>query len=384
MDNSNKAADEYFISRTFSLAKKAEGLTSPNPIVGAVVVKDGNIVGAGYHKKAGLPHAEAAALEEAGIKANGGTIYVNLEPCSHFGKTPPCVYKIKESGIKRVVAAVKDPNPLVSGRGFDYLRNNGIEITCGILEGKARKLNEIFFKYITAGFPFITIKEALTLDGKIGYRGSKTKSYISSPQSLEHTHRLRFMNDAVMVSAKTVIKDDPMLDIRINRGGMKNKFLGKKWTKIILDADLSVPLDAKIFNTRGDVLIFTSDCYDEAKKQKKMLLKEKGAIIHDVYYNNNIQENKLLNIKEIFKKCAGLQITSILVEAGPTLFNSLNSEKLFDKLVFNITPYILGNEKGVSLFETLSLKDENIFTFGGLDIKKFGDELFLSYYPKFA
>jgi len=386
MDKKGNNPDKYFILKTLELAKKAEGLTSPNPVVGALVVKDGLIVGEGRHERAGQPHAEVIALNGAGEKAKGATIYVSLEPCSHFGKTPPCVYKIKEAGIKKVVAAVSDPNPLVSGRGFDYLRHNGIEVKYGILEEKARKLNEVFFKYITSGIPFITIKEAMTLDGKIGRLnkngGGKKRTYISSDKSLEYTHYLRFINDAVMVSAKTVIKDDPMLDVRTNRGGIRNKFLTKEWTKIILDTNLSTPPDSKIFNSYGNVLIFTSADYDKEKRVKKELLKEKGAIINDVYYNN-IKGGKFLDLGEIFKKCGELKITGILVEAGPALFSSLICEKSYDKLIFNLTPYIFGEKSGLDLFGRLNLEYKDRIKYGGLNIKKFGDELFLSYYPEF-
>ena len=382
MDKKGNNSDKYFISKTLELAKNAIGLTSPNPMVGALVVRDGVIVGEGWHERAGQPHAEVIALRNAGEKAKGATIYVSLEPCSHFGKTPPCVYKIKESGIKRVVAAVKDPNPLVSGRGLDYLMENGIEAVCGILEEKAKKLNETFFKNITSGLPFITIKEALTLDGNIGYKNDKKKSYLSSNKSLEYTHYLRFINDAIMVSVKTVIKDDPMLDVRISRDGIKKKFLTKRWTKIILDSDLATPSDAKIFSSYGDVLIFTSKDYDKEKDKKKKLLKEKGAIINDVYYNN-INGKRFLSLQEIFRKCGGLKITSILVEAGPALFSSLICEKSYDKLVFNLTPYILGRKRGIDLFGALSSESKEKIKLGGLNIKKLGDEIFLSYYPKY-
>ena len=375
-------SDKYFILKTLELAKKAEGLTSPNPMVGALVVKDGVIVGEGWHEKAGQPHAEVAALRNAGEKAKDATIYVSLEPCSHFGKTPPCVCKIKESGIKRVVAAVKDPNPLVSGRGFNYLRDSGIEVTYGILEEKAKRLNEVFFKNIISGLPFITIKEAVTLDGNIGYKNCKEKTYLSSGKSLEYTHYLRFINDAIMVSVKTVIKDDPMLDVRISRDGIKKKFLTKSWTKIILDSDLATPSDAKIFSSYGDVLIFTSKDYDKEKDKKKKLLKEKGAIINDVYYNN-IKGKRFLNLQEIFRICGELKIMGILVEAGPALFGSLICEKNYDKLVFNLTPYILGRDKGLDLFGALNLGSKEKIKLSGLNIKKFGDEIFLSYYPKY-
>ncbi len=382
MDKKGNNSDRYFISKTLKLAEKGIGTTSPNPMVGALVVKDGVIAGEGWHERAGQPHAEVIALRNAGKKANGATIYVSLEPCSHFGKTPPCVYKIKESGVKRVVAAIKDPNPLVSGKGFDYLKENGIEVTYGILEEKAKRLNEAFFKNITTGLPFITVKEALTLDGNIGYKNDKEKSYLSSGKSLGYIHYLRFINDAIMVSAKTVIKDDPMLDVRISKDGIKDKFTAKRWTKIILDPDLATPVDAKIFISRGDVLIFTSRYYDKEKDKKKKLLKEKGAIINDVYYNN-IKGQRFLNLQEIFRRCGELKIMGILVEAGPSLFGSLICEKSYDKLVFNLTPYILGRDKGLDLFGALNLGSKEKLKLSGLNIKKFGDEIFLSYYPKY-
>ena len=381
MDKKGNNSDRYFISKTLKLAEKGIGTTSPNPMVGALVVKDGVIAGEGWHERAGQPHAEVIALRNAGKKANGATIYVSLEPCSHFGKTPPCVYKIKESGVKRVVAAIKDPNPLVSGKGFDYLKENGIEVTYGILEEKAKRLNEAFFKNITTGLPFITVKEALTLDGNIGYKNDKEKSYLSSGKSLGYTHYLRFINDAIMVSAKTVVQDDPMLDVRKSRGGIKNKFLTKRWTKIILDSGLIIPIDSKVFSSYGDVLIFTSSDYDREKDKKKKLLKEKGAIIIDVYYNN-IKDKMFLNLQEIFRRCGKLKITSILVEAGPELFSSLILEKSYDKLIFNLTPDILGSKNGIDLFKPLGLEVKEKIKFGGLNVKKFGDEIFLSYYPK--
>ena len=382
MDKKGNNSDRYFISKTLKLAEKGIGTTSPNPMVGALVVKDGVIAGEGWHERAGQPHAEVTALRNAGKKANGATIYVSLEPCSHFGKTPPCVYKIKESGVKRVVAAVKDPNPLVSGKGFDYLKENGIEVTYGILEEKAKSLNEAFFKHITSGLPFITVKEALTIDGNIGYKNDKGKTYLSSGKSLGYTHYLRFINDAIMVSAKTVIKDDPKLDVRIRKGGIKDKFTAKRWTKIILDSYLATPVDAKIFSSHGDVLIFTSKDYDKEKDKKKKLLKEKGAIINDVYYNN-IKGKRFLNLQEIFRICGELKIMGILVEAGPALFGSLICEKNYDKLVFNLTPYILGRDKGLDLFGALNLGSKEKIKLSGLNIKKFGDEIFLSYYPKY-
>ncbi len=375
--------DEYFISRALNLAKKGQGLTSPNPAVGAVVVKNGIIVGEGFHEKAGQPHAEVIALNNAGKDAEGATIYVTLEPCSHFGKTPPCAHKIKDSGIKRVVSAIKDPNPLVSGKGLEYLINNGIEVKDGVLSKEAKQINEIFFKYITTGLPFITVKDAVTLDGNIGYKTDTEKIYISSTKSLEYTHYIRFINDAIMISVNTLIKDDPMLDVRINKFGIKEKFIKKKWTKIVLDSDLKTPPNSKIFESHGDVLIFTSIDYDEKKAERKKRLEEKGAIITDVYYN--IKEGKkLLNLDLVFKKCGDLKITGILVEAGPELFSSLIKERFCDKLIFNVTPHFLGRKNGLDLFGRLNLDFNEKINFSSLTVKKIKDDVFLSYYPEFV
>ena len=375
--------DEYFISRALNLAKKGQGLTSPNPAVGAVVVKNGIIVGEGFHEKAGQPHAEVIALNNAGKNAEGAAIYVTLEPCSHFGKTPPCVHKIKESGIKRVVSAIKDPNPLVSGKGLQYLINNGIEVKNGVLPKEAKQINENFFKYITTGMPFITIKEAVTLDGNLGYKTDTEKVYISSPKSLEYTHYIRFINDAVMVSVNTVIKDNPMLDVRTKKFDIKEKFFKKNWTKIVLDSDLKTPADSKIFKSHGNVLIFSSNDYDEEKAERKKQLEEKGAIITDVYYNI-IKGKKLLNLESIFKKCGELKITGILVEAGPELFSSLIKERFCDKIIFNVTPHFFGRKNGLDLFGRLNLEFNEKINFSNLTVKKIKDEVFLSYYPEFA
>ena len=375
--------DEYFISRALNLAKKGQGLTSPNPAVGAVVVKNGIIIGEGFHEKAGQPHAEVIALNNAGKNAEGAAIYVTLEPCSHFGKTPPCVHKIKESGIKRVVSAIKDPNPLVSGKGLQYLINNGIEVKDGVLSKEANQINENFFKYITTGMPFITVKEAVTLDGNLGYKTDTEKVYISSPKSLEYTHYIRFINDAVMISVKTLIKDDPMLDVRIKKSDIKEEFFEKKWTKIVLDSDLKTPPDSKIFESRGVVLIFASNDYDKAKVERKKHLEEKGAIITDVYYNI-IEGKKLLNLESIFKKCGELKITGILVEAGPELFSSLIKERFCDKIIFNVTPHFFGRKNGLDLFGRLNLEFNEKINFSDLTVKKIKDEVFLSYYPEFA
>ncbi len=396
-------SDEFFISRTLTLAKKGAGFVSPNPLVGALVVKNGMIVGYGYHEKAGEPHAEINALQKAGKQAIEATLYVNLEPCSHFGKTPPCVEAIKKYGIKRVVAGILDPNSLVSGKGFKYLKANGIEVKYGVLESEAKKLNEVFLKYITKKEPFVTIKIAVSLDGKIGYEKSfknKEKFYLSSEESLEYVHYLRFINDGVMVSAKTVINDDPLLNIRYGKYGNRKKL----HTKIILDPNLATPPDSKLFETGGKILIFTSEDFDSLKKKKGELLEQKGAIIQKVYYNklyNKLHNGLYLDLKQVFKICAEMGITSILVETGRGLFGYLALNGLCDKLIVNVTPKILGADGTIDIFDGVRLitggsaepvikkdapfsgspKKKGYIAFTGLSVKKAGDDVFLTYYP---
>jgi diaminohydroxyphosphoribosylaminopyrimidine deaminase/5-amino-6-(5-phosphoribosylamino)uracil reductase len=381
-------SDEYYIAKTLNLAKKAAGFTSPNPMVGSVIVKNGEVIGSGYHKKAGEPHAEINALKMAGNNAKGATLYVSLEPCSHFGRTPPCVESIKKYGIIRVVAAMKDPNPLVSGKGFRYLENNGIDVKYGILEAKAQKLNEIFLKNVTANLPFITVKLAISIDGKIGFSHknatdanknsahNNTPFYLSSEKSLRYTHSLRLMHDAIMVSVNTVISDNPKLNIRY---GKNNNIADKKFAKIIVDSNLMTPADSKLFRYRNNgaqIFIFTSFEYNEEKLKRKKLLEQKGAIIKEVLYNNSykdglknystdiaekhcitvnsnlnsncdvVKKKHYLDIADIFKECAACGITSIFVEPGPNLFAYLILNKLYDKLIFNITPYLVGNTIG--------------------------------------
>lgn len=444
-----KNIDEYYISRTLGLAKKAQGFTSPNPLVGSVIVKNGVIVGEGYHKKAGEPHAEINALTMAGEDARGATLYVNLEPCSHFGKTPPCVESIKKYGIKKVVSAMQDPNPLVAGKGFRYLEENGIEVIYGVSEDKAKRLNEIFLHFITTGLPFITIKEAISIDGKIGYLAynqknnqnynhnnignsnvgdddriinsdikdkdegeDKDKLYLSSEKSLRYVHYLRFIHDAILVSVKTVINDNPLLNIR------RNNFKKKENAKIILDSNLLTPINSKLFETKGQVIIFTSIYFDDLKQKRYELLKQKGAIIKEVYYNE-----KYLDLKGVFKECAKMGITSILIEAGKELFGYSLMNNLFNKLIFNITPHILGNYNTIDVFGSIMFNcnnknnndlnidinrrinessyircsknnnkskiiqynfkemPDNSMNLHNLEIKRLGDNVFLTYYP---
>ena len=259
--------DTHYMRMAMRLALKGAGRTSPNPMVGAVLVKHGEVIATGYHKVAGEDHAEIVALKRAGDRAKGATLYINLEPCSHHGRTPPCTMSLIRAGLGAVVAGMKDPNPRVRGRGLRQLRQAGIEVRVGVLEPQCRTLNEAFVKYITRGLPFVILKLAASLDGKIA-AGSGDARWISSEASRRVVHRLRNQVDAVLVGAGTVVADDPQLTCRIPGGR-------NPW-RVVLDARLRIPLSAKLLHHRDPhkSIIVTSL---EAPQRKVRALTDLGA-----------------------------------------------------------------------------------------------------------
>ncbi len=313
--------DEYFMRMALSLAKKGAGKTHPNPMVGAVIVKEGRIISTGYHRAFGAPHAEAEAIKKAGKQARGATLYVNLEPCCHQGKTPPCCEAIWRAGIKRVVVAVKDPNPLVNGRGIDFLRSKGIEVRVGVLKEEAEELNRAFLFFHRHRRPWLTGKMALTADGAAVWK----EKYISSPQSLLFAHWLRATHMGIMVGVGTVLKDDPLLNVRHPR------FQGKRITKIVLDSRLRTPPQAKLFSTGDPVLIFTSSGKTFQNPAAEIIRVSSGE--------------KGLCLKEVLYHLARRNIISVLVEGGPTLMASLIEEGLLNELYLVHTPKIGGEKR---------------------------------------
>ena len=252
--------DELYMRQALALACLAEGDTSPNPMVGAVIVSaDGEVVGEGYHHKAGQPHAEINALKEAKKLARGGTIYVTLEPCSHFGRTGPCCEAIIAAGLKRVVAAVEDPNPKVAGNGFKRLRDAGIEVTVGVCAEESRLLNEKFFHWIVTGRPFVSMKYAMTLDGKIATRTGDSK-WITGEDARAYGHYLRKAHDCILVGKNTVLADDPELTTRLVEG--------RNPLRIVLDSNCEIPMTAKIFDGEAETLLVTGTCLPGAKQAK--------------------------------------------------------------------------------------------------------------------
>ena len=316
--------DEIFMREALRIAENARGRTSPNPLVGAVVVKDGKIIAEGWHRQAGTPHAEVHALNMAGELASGATLYVTLEPCSHFGRTPPCAEKIIESEIKKVVAAMEDPNPKVAGRGFGMLKSAKIEVEVGILEAEARKLNEVFIKWIKTGFPFVTMKFASSLDGKIATFSGESQ-WISCFESRKFVHRLRDINDAILVGIGTVLADNPSLTTRLVEG--------KNPVRIIVDSKARTPLDSKIVTDKSARTIIAVT--ENAPREKIFSLKNLGAEII-------FAGKERIDLKILLKKLGEMEITSILVEGGGKIHFSMLESGLVDKIFAFIAPKIIG------------------------------------------
>ena len=328
----NMNEDEYFMQKALSLALKAKGRTFPNPLVGALLVKNGKIIGKGYHRKAGLAHAEVEAIEDAGKKARGASLYVTLEPCTHYGRTPPCVDKILEAGIKKVFIGITDPNPLNNGKGIKLLEEHGLEVSAGFLEDNLRKINQPFIKYITKKMPYISVKVGQSLDGKIATRSGDSR-WITSDKTREFSHRLRNEYDAIMVGVNTVIRDNPILLPRA---------ADKQFARIIVDSHLSTPADAQIFQKPGALIIATVKETLGQEMENKALLSQKAKIL-EVKENNG-----QVNLYDLLRKLSRLEITNILVEGGGTLIGSLFDFNLVDKVLFFIAPKIIGGKDAIS------------------------------------
>lgn len=320
------------------LALKANGKTSPNPLAGAVVVRNRRIVGKGFHHRAGSAHAEVLALRQAGKRAAGATLYVTLEPCSHFGRTPPCVNAIFKSKIKTVVIGMKDPNPLINGKSIRLLRSHGIMVKVGVLEKELRRINAPFIKYITRRLPYVTIKVGQSLDGKIATESGEAK-WITSQRSRRLVHRLRAQYDAILVGINTVLKDDPSLSCP-----------GKRLKKIIADSRLKLPLRARIFfKTPPEDIIVATTIY--AGKDKQGALEKKGVKVIIVP-----GRSRLVDLKRLMRLLAQEEIANILVEGGGEINAALLRAGLVDKVSFFIAPKIIGGNRAVNSFAGQGIK----------------------------
>lgn len=346
--------DEKYMRLAMQLAGNAIGRTSPNPLVGAVIVKDNRVVGCGWHRKAGTPHAEVHALNQAGELAQGADVYVTLEPCAHYGKTPPCAKALVEAKVKNVYGGLLDVNPKVAGKGFKILEDAGIHVEYGFLQDELRKQNEVFFKWIEHKKPFVVLKAAMTLDGKIATATGQSK-WITNETSRAYGYKLRDIYDGIMVGINTVIEDNPMLTARVDGG--------KNPIRIVVDSSLKIDINANVVQDKSAKTIVATT--DKANKDKilKLQAQDVDVIVVDKDENDKVDIEKLLDI-------LGQQnICSILVEGGATLSGSFVAKKLVDKVYFFIAPKIIGGKEAktpvagtgiLNLQEALALKDIQI------------------------
>ena len=339
-----RTADELFMTQALELARQGVGLASPNPCVGAIVVDErGRIVGRGVHHYAKRKHAEVLALEEAGPLARGNTLYLNLEPCCHTGRTGPCTEAILAAGVGRLVAAMRDPNPLVGGKGFEQLRRAGVDVSEGVLELEARKLNEAFAHFIRTGTPLVTLKSAMTLDGKIAgaplnpAAGKGSTTYITGASALRQVHRLRHASDAILAGIGTVIADDPMLT---DRSELPRR---RPLLRVILDSHLRIPVDSRIVaSAADDLIVFCVDAADE----KKDALESCGVRVERLPAG---PEKRFPDLQCVLDRLGKMQITSLLVEGGATVNWAFLKAGAVDKVWFFYAPKILGGSASVGL-----------------------------------
>ncbi|AIF43091.1 bifunctional diaminohydroxyphosphoribosylaminopyrimidine deaminase/5-amino-6-(5-phosphoribosylamino)uracil reductase RibD [Virgibacillus sp. SK37] len=322
--------EEDYMKLALSLAIAAKGQTSPNPLVGAVIVKDGSIVGTGTHLKAGTPHAEIHAIQAAGEQAFGADIYVTLEPCSHFGRTAPCADAIIQAGIRRVIIASLDPNPLVAGKGIKKLKEAGIEVHTGLLKKEAEELNEPFFHFIKKQQPFVTIKAATSLDGKIAASTGDSK-WITSPESRRDVHQLRHEHDAILVGIHTIIQDNPRLTTRLPQGG-------KNPIRIILDTHLRISLEANVLTDQAvKTIIYTGNEADPDKVRKisNEFVEVVPLLSHDI------------SIDEVLADLGNRNVMTVLVEGGSEIHASFVEDSAFQQLILYMAPKIIGGKHAV-------------------------------------
>lgn len=357
--------DKEYMQLALELAASTKGQTSPNPSVGAIVVNNGEVVGIGSHLKAGEAHAEVHALNMAGDKAHGSTIYVTLEPCSHYGKTPPCAELIVEKGVKRVVIATKDPNPQVAGRGVVMLQAAGLQVEVGLLGEKAALINEEFNHYMQTERPFVTVKTAMTIDGKIATSTGESQ-WITGTEARLDTHRYRHEHDAILVGIGTVLSDDPQLTTRLPNGGNNP-------IRIILDSQLRTPVHAKIItdNSTETWIVVGKEIHQQLKSAYKQ------PHVKIIEMKNGI------HIPELLQHLGELGIMSLFVEGGATVNSSFLTAKLIDQLIVYMAPKLVGGQDAATCFGGRGieqLEDALHFTFES--IEQVGDDLKLMLKPE--
>lgn len=366
--------DRLMMTRALVLAERGRGLTSPNPVVGACVVKNNKVISEGYHQAYGAPHAEVIALKKAGKKAQGATLYLTLEPCSSWGKTPPCVQMIIRSGVKKVVIAALDPNPKHHGRGIRILKKAGIAVKVGVLRQESEKQNRAFRKWITTKKPYVTLKLAESLDGKIATRTGDSK-WITSPPARKFAHQLRASADAVLVGKNTVLRDNPKLTVRLGdspqKGGLSPRRLRQPW-KVVLDANAEISKNANIF--RGDSTTVLICALNKFKFAAKKFASKRVAILPAA-----LGRNDKLDLRPALEKLGKLGVTSILVEGGGEVAASFLEKKLADEIHFVIAPKIVGGRSAKTSIEGEGVaKVHSAVQLRNRQVRQLGDDVIIS------
>lgn len=359
---------ESYMRLAIQLAEGAQGQTGINPVVGCVIVKDGRIVGSGAHLKRGSGHAEVNALRMAGEEAEGSTVYVTLEPCSHHGKTPPCSDRLVAEKVAKVIVATLDPNPLVAGSGVERLRASGIEVEVGLLEEEARSMNEAFNKFIVTGRPFVTMKTASTLDGKIASRTGDSK-WITNDRSRAFVHTLRHRNQAIMAGIGTVLADDPHLTTRLSVPALDP-------VRIIVDSKLRLPPSANVLKAGGRVIVLTTE---QAPAEKKALLEAAGAEV------TACGEGAEVNLEEAMSRLGALELSSVLLEGGGRLNGAMLEKGLIDKCFLFYAPKIIGGEDAPGNFRFAGYERmQEAVRLTRLQVLTFDEDLCVIGYPQYG
>lgn len=349
-----------YMDLAIKLAEKGKGLTSPNPMVGCIIVKRGRIVGKGWHKKAGTEHAEILAIQDAGKKAINSTMYVNLEPCSHWGRTPPCTERIVEAGVREVIIGMEDPNPLVDG--FKELKFRGLKTKIGILEKEAKKLNEAYLKYMRTKKPFVIIKVAMSADGRIATKTGDSK-YITSKEARAYVHQLRTEVDAVMVGLNTVLRDNPELTPRLVKG--------KDSMKIVVDSTLKIPKNSNLMKNPAKLIVATTS---KASKNAVKKLQQKGVTIIMTK-----SKNGMVDLQDLVKQLGRHEITSVMIEGGSELNSTAIKAGVVDKIFIFTAPKIIGN--GLGAIGNLGInKIDNAINLKNSVAKKIGNDILIEGY----
>lgn len=353
--------------QALELARKGQGRTSPNPCVGSVIVLDNRVVGRGYHRKAGSPHAEIHAIADAGEQTKGATLYVTLEPCNHTGRTPPCTEAILLAGIARVVVGMLDPNPTVAGGGCRFLAEKGIDVATGILEKECREINRPFIKHVSSGIPWVVMKAGMSLDAKISPQEGRG-GRITGTLSRKMTHQLRDSLDAILIGVETAIVDNPSLTTRL-----QEKEDARDPLRVILDTRLRLPPEAHLLQQKSSspTWIF---CGPDAPAENEQLLARAGAIIHRV----RTDENNRLDLREVLASLGKTGVSSVLVEGGAGIHSSMLQENLVDEVFLFIAPVFFG-QQGVSLLSSFEPDRSARATFRlhGVEVRQLGDDAFI-------